>query len=68
MKIVYKNSPGIFVSFSVSLFCAEPNGEPDILGEWIVGDIGVAEPENEINIYYKINTKIQRSRLINYEQ
>ncbi len=42
-KIVY-DLPGIRVSFSASLFCADPNGELDIVGERTVGDFGVAEP------------------------
>jgi hypothetical protein len=40
--------PGVFGSFSVSLLCAEPIGEPDIVGERIVGDFGVAAPMNRI--------------------
>lgn len=38
--------PWCLLSFSVSLFCAEPIGEPDRVGERTVGDIGVAEPES----------------------
>ena len=36
--------PGVRGSFSASLFAAEPNGEPEIVGERTVGDLGVAEP------------------------
>ncbi|CAF4154867.1 unnamed protein product, partial [Rotaria magnacalcarata] len=36
--------PGILVSFSASLFCPEPTGELDNVGERAVGDFGVAEP------------------------
>ncbi|CAF4562784.1 unnamed protein product, partial [Rotaria socialis] len=43
MNVSY-HLPGILVSFSASLFCAEPNGELDNAGERTVGDFGVAEP------------------------
>ena len=44
--------PGVRGSFSVSLLCAEPIGEPDMVGERTVGDLGVAAPEkkNETHI------------------
>lgn len=39
------NLPVGLTSVSVSLLCAEPNGEAESVGERIVGDMGVAEPE-----------------------
>lgn len=38
--------PGIRGSFSASLLCADPNGEPDIVGDRTVGDFGVAAPRS----------------------
>jgi hypothetical protein len=56
--ITYKKSkidylPGIRVSFSASLLCPDPNGEPDIVGERTVGDFGVAEPKDNIKNDYQ---------------
>ena len=48
-KIFFQVSPGDLGSFSTSLLCAEPSGEPDKVGERIVGDLGVAVPTNIIN-------------------
>jgi hypothetical protein len=43
-------SPGVRGSFSASLLCAEPIGDPDMVGERIVGDLGVAAPEDRDQI------------------
>lgn len=45
MNIQSDDRPGIRGSFSASLFCADPNGEPDIVGDRTVGDFGVAAPK-----------------------
>lgn len=51
--------PGIRVSFSASLFCPDPMGELDIVGERSVGDFGVAQPKNH-KIKMIIQKKISR--------
>ena len=53
--------PGDLGSFSVSLLCVEPIGEPDMVGERKVGDFGVAIPINKTNV--RISRKYSWERL-----